>query len=404
MDALLQTNLTQHVHVPTRRENVLDLVFTKDDTSAVDVRIETPLGKSDHDVVTFNLLCRAKQNREKTFAQPCFKKANFVGMKAWLADELSGLIWDGQSVSDIWDKIESVIKEGIAKFVPHRRRQRNLKPVWADAYAMRALRLQRNSHRAYQRKRSVQSYDRYLMARDIACASIRKSKELFERRLAENIKQDKKSFWRYLNGRRVAKPSAGPVIDPTLGAPTTNDQQCAEVFNEYFASIFTVEDTNVPFPPSRTDHILEDVVITADTVKKHLRDVKIDAAPGIDGISNRVLLECADVLAEPLAKLFRKSIRTGSLPVKWKTARVVPIHKNGDRTEAGNYRPVSLLPSAGKLLEKDVGDAITDHLESNRLLKCSQFGFRSHRSCESQLVEFLDFVTTCVNDGDVQWM
>ena len=262
MDALLQTNLTQHVHVPTRKGNVLDLVFTKDDTSAADVQTETPLGKSDHDVVTFSLLCREKQNREKTFAQPCFKKANFAGMKAWLAEELRDLTWDGISVSEMWDNIEAMLKEGIAKFVPHRvPRKRNQKPVWADAYAMRALRLQKNSHREYQRKRTVQSYDRYLMARDIACAAIRKSKELFERRLAENIKQDNKSFWRYLNCRRVAKPSAGPVIDPTLGAPTTNDRQCAEVFNEYFASIFTVEDTNVPLPTSKTDHVLCDSVM-----------------------------------------------------------------------------------------------------------------------------------------------
>jgi len=78
---------------------------------------------------------------------------------------------------------------------------------------------------------------------------------------------------------------------------------------------------------------------------------------------------------------------------------VCPIFKKGSRSEAGNYRPVSLTSQLCKLLETVIRDAIVTHLERNRLISDTQHGFRRGRSCLSNVITFLDKATRLIDDG-----
>ena len=60
------------------------------------------------------------------------------------------------------------------------------------------------------------------------------------------------------------------------------------------------------------------------------------------------------VLIQQLTFIFNRSLQSGVFPDGWKVAKVIPLFKGGDREKVGNYRPVSLLPLPGKLLEKIV--------------------------------------------------
>ena len=65
---------------------------------------------------------------------------------------------------------------------------------------------------------------------------------------------------------------------------------------------------------------------------------------------------------------------------------VIPIFKKGDRSLASNYRPVSLTSVCGKLLEHIVYSEVMNHLNLHDILSNAQHGFRSKRSCETQLL------------------
>ena len=75
-------------------------------------------------------------------------------------------------------------------------------------------------------------------------------------------------------------------------------------------------------------------------------------AGGYDGISVNMLQRCVYEVASPLLIIFQKCIETGKFPDSWKYANVQPIHKKGNRQTKSNYRPISLLPLFGKILEK----------------------------------------------------
>ena len=73
-----------------------------------------------------------------------------------------------------------------------------------------------------------------------------------------------------------------------------------------------------------------------------------------------------------------------------KKAVIIPIHKCGNASEAQNYRPISLLPTIGKTLEKILCDRITTFLDKYDLLNKNQFGFRQKRGTTDALVNFLE--------------
>ena len=131
-----------------------------------------------------------------------------------------------------------------------------------------------------------------------------------------------------------------------------------------------------------------------------LKKLKPNKAAGPDQISPRVLKELAEPLSKPLSILFQHSIQSGTVPRQWKTAIVSPIFKKGDRNSAANYRPVSLTAVCCKLCEHIIAKSIVEHLEKNDLLTDFQHGFRKKRSCESQLILFVDELAKNLCDGN----
>ena len=101
---------------------------------------------------------------------------------------------------------------------------------------------------------------------------------------------------------------------------------------------------------------------------------------GHDGISNKLLKLVASVVSYLVAKLINRSIHEGSLPVCLKTAKVIPLHKNGNFENPSNYRPISLLSSLSKVFEKVLNIRTVEFLEKYQLFSNKQFRFRPKRS------------------------
>ena len=105
-------------------------------------------------------------------------------------------------------------------------------------------------------------------------------------------------------------------------------------------------------------------------------------------------------MAYPLAITFQQSIDQSRVPQQWRTANVIPIFKKGSKRDAANYRPISLTSHIGKLLERIIRDHILRHLDNKQLIKHIQYGFLPGRSCQSNLLEFLERVTDDTDRGN----
>ena len=88
------------------------------------------------------------------------------------------------------------------------------------------------------------------------------------------------------------------------------------------------------------------------------------------------------------------------IPQEWKRENVTAIFKKGAKWDPANYRPVSLTSQIGKIMERMIKEDIVHFLESNKLIKDSQHGFRNKRSCLTNLLEFMEKVAKYLDSGE----
>ena len=121
-----------------------------------------------------------------------------------------------------------------------------------------------------------------------------------------------------------------------------------------------------------------------------LNGINVNKASGPDDILGIVLKNCSNHLAYPLSLVFKLIYNTGTITSQWKLSNVVPIHKKGDDKDVTNYRPISLLCTVSKILERIMHDEIisrTLHLIDKR-----QHGFLPRKSCATNLLCLIDDV------------
>jgi len=111
------------------------------------------------------------------------------------------------------------------------------------------------------------------------------------------------------------------------------------------------------------------------------------------------LRETAYNIALPLTLIFRKSLDEGVLPEQWKCANITPIHKKGLRSEAENYRPISLTSAVCKVLETIVKKQMTTYLDSECIITNHQHGFVRGHSCLTNLQQVFEDWTSNLDEG-----
>ena len=120
---------------------------------------------------------------------------------------------------------------------------------------------------------------------------------------------------------------------------------------------------------------------------------------GYDNISNILLKSLAMNISIPLEIIFNKSIEQGIFLENMKKADVVPLYKNKDRQKYTNNRPISLLITLSKLLEKIMYRTVYQFLESTEQIFPSQYGFRIAHSCKNAISELLSTIIKGKEEG-----
>ena len=109
--------------------------------------------------------------------------------------------------------------------------------------------------------------------------------------------------------------------------------------------------------------------ITEDDVKKIIKSLTSNKAPGCDKANAKTLKDSLPVIAPVITSLINNSFLSSSFPLSWKKAEIVPILKSGDSEEPANTRPISLLPlSVSKVCERAAHSQLVNFLSSNDII------------------------------------
>ena len=179
-----------------------------------------------------------------------------------------------------------------------------------------------------------------------------------------SVDGDKKKLFKYIKSKRKDIVGVAPLVDD-YGQLQSDDKTIAEILNKQYCSVFSIDDGKTPLIKDKKGKSINKITVTRNGIFKLLNDLSPTKASGPDGVAFRLLMECAEQVADSFVLLFNASLKQETIPDDWKHALVTPIHKgnNKSKSQAENDRPVSLTSITCKLLEHVIHSHVINHLE-----------------------------------------
>ena len=400
----MENLMTQWIDKETRfmgsdNPSRLDLVFTSNPESIDSVNYGCPLGKSDHVLIQVNL------SGEKLVMQESYKseryrynKTNFEGIREFFR-EVSWTCFDNAGdIEEKWSEFMRIYNDAVQRFVPKGRKNCKKGKEWFNDRCKAARQRKMDAWKRWRRKRDNNNWREYVVARNECVDVMRIEKRSYEKDIMVKCKSTPRLLYRHINGKLKRREGIESLI--VDGEVYDEAEEMAEVMNKCFQTVFTEEEEIVLEDGDLEENMLTEIEFGHGEVMKLMEGLDVNKAPGPDGVSNWILKECKDQLADKIYRLVSSSLEQGKVPRDWKRANIVPIHKSGKKDNPLNYRPVSLTSVVGKLCERIVKDAWMKILEEGNVLLGCQFGFRRGRSCSSNLMSFYSRVVDIVQDRD----
>ena len=116
------------------------------------------------------------------------------------------------------------------------------------------------------------------------------------------------------------------------------------------------------FLPTQLPPIFDIMITDASTIAKAIDRLSVSPLSGFDGITSYMIKAGKTELLKILLHRFNLSITSRKFPTAWKSAKITPLFKSGNMSSPTNYRPISILPTLGKLLERIIHDQLYHYL------------------------------------------
>ncbi len=131
--------------------------------------------------------------------------------------------------------------------------------------------------------------------------------------------------------------------------------------------------------------------VTAEQVASAISYLKSGKPSGEDGLPIRFFKACAEQISPHFSKIINEMVAEGVMPTRMKIALVTPLYKNkGEKSNVKNYRPISILPTASKIVDKILYDQLIHFFEEHEIIMQQQNGYRANRSTQSAVTVLND--------------
>ena len=207
----------------------------------------------------------------------------------------------------------------------------------------------------------------------------------------------RKKIWSYVS-QKTKRRETIPAIRREDGSFTQTDLEKAEDLSLFFKSVSVNEGPGL-WQINTTHKCMEDnITFTEKEVLEEINALNTAKSAEVDNISPRILKEIGSEIAPLLSQIMTESWNSAILPDDRLRANIVPIFKSGNKSEATNYRPVSLTSIPCKLMERIIRKRIMIFLTDNDILSDKQCGFLSKRSTLLQFLKIFDQWTLALDN------
>jgi hypothetical protein len=416
LNSVLSAGYLQCINKATRMQNGAHTLLDQILTSCRQSHFKTGTiiqDLSDHFPTFILTPSKGAKNGEKTKSFRSFSEENLSNFKRMLNAANWDTVFNSNDVNIAYDAFWSTYNELFQFNFPLKKTRFNknihsIKPFMTQGL-LKSRETKKNLYLATLTDNTALALQRYRTIKNLYFKTLRAMKKLhYSNKLEENAKNSKKT-WDTINEVQ-GKPKKSENVDKINinGTLETDPLKIAQEFNLFFTRVGKQISQSIPTVSRAPEDYINynrDIpnMSLGNTTPEHIKKVISKFQPktscDVQGQSSKMIKFISNEIAAPLSHIFNLSLSQGIFPEKLKNCRVIPIFKSGDNLNVDNYRPISLLSSISKILEKIVAEKLISHLISNDLLYNHQYGFLPNKSTEQNLLHIVNYITEALNDG-----
>lgn len=400
-------------YIPTSRNktpSILDIVV-----SNVPQYITNPITinslSSDHLPVSFNLNLSASQTEHLFFN---YKKANWGFFKSSIDKSVSHLPRDINNTTNCnsidlsVDILTNSIIEAADIAIP--KIKSDLKSNSITPHIKHLIITRNYYRRQWMRYRNTSD----LVSMNIYSTEIRyeisKLRNISWNNKIKDLDKASKPFWNIAKCLRKKKIFVPPLLDKTTTHYSDEEKVNQLAFNflkNHRVSEDLGDETHVSMVDSVNQQLSSFTIATdpgdfvnTNEIRSIIKELKPRKAAGIDGVKNLMLKQLPNSAILYFCFIINCCLKLQYFPKIWKTAKVIPIIKpNKPPNSVSSYRPISLLSSLSKILEKVLKSRISKFMDQRSILPLNQFGFRPFHSTTHQIKRLYNHINTGFKSG-----
>lgn len=399
-------NLTQLIQVPTRISTtgakLIDVLVTSAPDLVTDVQVINMDDISDHCLIFTEL--GLKRMRTPISCHSYRDYSNFIFVD--FLNDIFKINWQNIfNLTDVDDMVlffHSNVTDVFNVHAPFKTSKfTKTRAPWITDNIRLMMKLRQKALTKYKKLKTEVSLNEYKQLRNFVTNAVRNEKRAY---LSHKFQVDPTSFWKTLKCLNITPKVSKP---PIICNPTAADH-----FNSFFINNIPKVNT---IPCNNNNNVLNKYTnevhpnianyfkfkeISEEEVEKTFFSIKSSSA-GSDGIGVKMISLLIPYLTPYITFIINKALLSSKFPSEWKKADVVPIPKTNDPSEFAHYRPISILPTLSKILEKAMFQQLNDFFILNSIIPSTQSGFRTQHGTVTALLHVCDDVFRSLDSGNV---
>lgn len=381
----LEVTLLNTGAIPTFNRNgnssIVDVTFASESLACrvTSWHVSDHYTHSDHQAIIFDIAAEGEHIRRRLPDPPKWNAKSFdiESFKVMMSDDVQ-LVGSAEHMAS---QLMSFIANACDAAMTRGSRRRHRDPVyWWNEEIAELRRLCNHSRRQAQRARHREDHD-----------ALRWRHQEARRAMKKAIRESKRRCWTELCDMVDRDPWGRPyqAVMATIRTRSAAPPSCPVFLERIVDTLFPNQPDIAYTEDHPSDHLQDAPMITEDEILKACSRIGDTKAPGPDGIPNVALKAAIRSRPDLFQRTYNKCMTEEIFPIRWKRQKLILLPKGGKPPDdPSSFRPICLLDTAGKVLERIISNRLEEYTEGAQGLSPNQYGFRKARST----VEAIDTV------------
>lgn len=313
-------------------------------------------GISDHSLVDCCLKINTCRQRQIFHTYRDYSKFDYNNFLADLFTTDWSLIYSYDNIDDMINFWNSNLITLFDSHAPFRTVRISKSPApWLTENLKEMIKLRNKAYTKYKKTRSETAWNYYKEIRNTVNMAVKSEKKAY---LNFKSKSNPKDFWKALNYLNITCKNNN--VEHNFSDPNT--------FNDFFVNNIPQTESDIQsdlWLEKYSNRQLDDNLlfnfspVSVEEVEKIVRSIKSNAK-GVDGIDLKMLTIIIPHLSDYLTFLINTCLKNNVFPDDWKNSNIIPVPKNNNPIDISQFRPISILPTISKIIEKIVAKQLNE--------------------------------------------